>query len=154
MYSHEPEDYNCPFCELVKLEKEKSLLSKQKNVFYSDEFITAFLSIKSWPNNKWNVLIIPNKHFENMYNIPDELIAKIHIFSKKVAIAFKEIYKCDWVSIRQHNEPAWNQWVWHYHLHVFPRYKDDNLYKLHLEGALNDEKERAEFAENLRKYFK
>ncbi len=40
----------------------------------------------------------------------------------------KEGYGCEGTSFRQHNEPAGYQDVWHYHLHVFPRWKDDELY--------------------------
>jgi len=40
----------------------------------------------------------------------------------------KQAWKCDGVSTRQHNEPAGNQDVWHYHMHVFPRWDNDDLY--------------------------
>ena len=57
-----------------------------------------------------------------------EYIFEVHKLEKRIANALKKVYKCDGVSSRQHNEPAGNQDVWHYHLHVFPRYVDDNLY--------------------------
>lgn len=41
----------------------------------------------------------------------------------------KRVYGCDAVSTVQHNEPYGNQDVWHYHVHVFPRYDGDNLYR-------------------------
>lgn len=71
---------------------------------------------------------------------------------RKIAIALKEVYKCDGVSSRQHNEPCGNQDVWHYHLHVLPRYKDDNLY-LTDRGSSKPE-ERIEYANRLKDYFK
>jgi histidine triad (HIT) family protein len=67
-----------------------------------------------------------------------------------VAKAIKEIYKCDGISSRQHNEPC-TQDVWHYHLHVYPRYFDDNLYES--ERKLSDENKRKEYANKLRQYF-
>jgi len=63
------------------------------------------------------------------------------------------LYKCDGVSTRQHNEPAGGQEVWHYHLHVFPRYEGDNLYK---SSAIRDFiplEKRVVYAERLRAYF-
>ena len=45
-----------------------------------------------------------------------------------MALTMKVVYSCDGISTRQHNEPAGNQDVWHYHLHVTPRYKDDVFY--------------------------
>lgn len=64
---------------------------------------------------------------------------------------FAETYKCDGVSSRQYNEPCGNQDVWHYHLHVFPGYKNDNLYKTDRENS--DPEERLEYAPKLRNYF-
>lgn len=44
------------------------------------------------------------------------------------ALALKAALSCDGISTRQQNEPAGDQDVWHYHVHVFPRYADDGLY--------------------------
>ncbi len=60
--------------------------------------------------------------------MPTRLLARIQEVAREVTIGFKEIYECDGVSSRQHNEPAGNQDVWHYHLHVFPRWQGDRLY--------------------------
>jgi len=123
----------------------------QSDVIYRDAYITAFISAGWWENNKGHVLIIPNQHFENLYDLPSDYSAKIHDFEKQVAIALKQVYNCDGVSSRQHNEPAGNQDVWHYHLHVFPRYKDDNLYAM--KRISTTVEERAIYAERLRTYF-
>jgi histidine triad (HIT) family protein len=56
------------------------------------------------------------------------LSARVHDCARAVALALKAAYACDGVSTRQHNEPAGSQDVWHYHLHVFPRYVGDGLY--------------------------
>ena len=153
MYNHTPENYNNPFLIIINGEGFENSLSNKEDVFYQDEYMTAFISPKQWPNNPGNALIIPNVVYENIYDIPDEILSKIHIFSKKLAIAMKEVYKCDGTSIRQHNESAGNQEVWHYHLHVFPRYKNDNLYKSHDQSFSSDPDNRIEFAEKLREYF-
>ncbi len=71
--------------------------------------------------------------------------------AKHVAIALKAVHHCDGVSTRQHNEPAGNQEVWHYHLHVFPRFDGDQLYSSRQQLALLEE--RVRHAEMLRNYF-
>ncbi len=88
--------------------------------------MTASVSPRWWPNNPGNIIIVPNQHFEHIYDLPTRYAHCIQDTAKEVAIAFKEVYKCDGVSTRQHNEPAGGQDVWHYHLHVFPRYEGDN----------------------------
>lgn len=95
---------------------------------------------------------MPNEHIENVYDITDNLSDKIHRLEKRAAIALKKTYLCDGVSSRQHNEHCGNQDVWHYHLHIFPRYKDDNLYIHHDKKYLSSEGERMPFAKKLSKY--
>jgi len=148
--SHAPEGYICPFCLVAEGIENENVLTKQSDIIYRDEYITAFICAGWWENNKGHVLIIPNRHFENLYELPSEYSAKIHDFEKRVAIAMKQEYKCDGISSRQHNEPAGNQDVWHYHLHVFPRYKNDNLYGMDRRATTVEE--RAVYAEMLRNY--
>jgi histidine triad (HIT) family protein len=152
MYNHEPNGYICPFCLVVQGIENEHVLTNQSDIVYKDEYVTAFIGAGWWKNNKGHVIIIPNDHYENIYGLPDEVSARIHKVEKQVAIAFKKVYKCDGVSSRQHNEPCGNQDVWHYHLHVFPRYKEDNLYLTKRE--LSKPEDRIAYAEKLRKYFK
>lgn len=151
MYNHMPDNYICPFCLVAQGIENEYVLTKQDDIVYKDKFITAFIAAGCWKNNKGHVLIIPNKHFENIYDLPASLSAKIHGFEREVALALKEVYKCDGVSSRQHNEPSGNQDVWHYHLHVFPRYENDNLYKTDREHLPPEE--RKVYASRLREYF-
>ncbi len=150
MFHHEPKEYACPFCLLVQGGESK--YNSQQDIVYQDGLTTAFISPRWWPNNPGNVIIIPNEHFENMYDLPSEYAHHIQDIAREVAIAMKEMYTCDGVSTRQHNEPAGGQDVWHYHLHVFPRYNGDNLY---LSSALKDVvplEKRIVYAERLREY--
>ncbi len=64
----------------------------------------------------------------------------------------KVAYGCDGVSTRQHNEPAGNQDVWHYHMHVFPRYEGDDLYSQYNKRRRIPPEERAHYADQLRPY--
>ena len=74
----------------------------------------AFINSRRWPNNPGGVLIVPNQHFENLYDMPEEILVRIYVMAKKMALALKETYKCDGTSIRQYNEPAGNQDAWHF----------------------------------------
>ena len=153
MYNHTPEQYLNPFKSLVERTSLDKIASAVADIFYEDETITAFIASSTEPANQGNALVIPNIAYENLYDIPDEVLAHIHVFSKRVAIAMKEIYDCDGVSIRQHNEPAGDQQVWHYHLHVVPRYVNDNLYLNYGHKNDSDPTVRQAYAEKLRNYF-
>ena len=151
MFNHAPNNYVCPFCLLVQGGDSK--YNSQQDIVYQDELVTAFVSPRWWPNNLGNVIIVPNRHYENIYDLPSESAYRIQDIAKEIAIAFKETYKCDGVSTRQHNESAGGQDVWHFHLHIFPRYVGDNLYfSLALQELVPLEK-RIVYAEKLRAYF-
>ena len=128
MYNHVPENYVCPFCLLVQGIENERVHSVQSDIVYRDSAVTAFISAHQWPHNHGNVIIVPNEHIENIYDLPDHYAADIHRATKRLAMAMKVAYACDGVSTRQHNEPAGNQDVWHYHVHVTPRYQDDQFY--------------------------
>ena len=148
MYSHAPHNYPCPFCRLAQQIDPHD----QARTVYHDSRITAFICRDKWPNNPGHVLIIPNAHYENIYVIPVALAARIQECAQAVALAFKHVYACDGTSTRQHNEPDGGQDVWHYHLHVFPRYHNDQLYVSQSESM--SASERHGYAERLRSHMK
>ena len=151
MFNHEPEGYKCPLCVFTK--GEETELNKKTDIVFEDEEMIAYTSPKWWPNNPGNIVIVPRKHIENIYDIPDELLSKINILGKKVGIGIRETYGCDGISYRQHNEPAGNQDLWHFHLHVFPRWNGDDLYLNYNNGRYNIEEERRPYAKKLRDWF-
>jgi len=150
MYNHQPKDELCTFCKFAH--GEETEFNKRSDIVFEDEKTIAFISPKWWINNPGNVIVIPKKHFENIYDIPDALFSHVHIVAKKIAIAVKETYKCDGTSVRQHNEPAGNQDMWHFHVHVFPRYENDELYKRHDEKKFVTVEEKKPYAEKLKAY--
>ena len=153
MYNHEPANYSCPFCLVVKGIENEKVDIKQSDIIFSSRIVTAFIGTLWWPNNPGHVVIIPNKHVENIYDLDIKITKEIHKVAKEVAIAFKRIYKAQGTSLNQHNEPAGNQEVWHYHVNIFPRYKKDNLYLLYDQKRKTTLKERRPFAEKPQKYF-
>ena len=149
MYNHAPDQYLCPFCLLVQGIENEHVLSVQSDIVHQDGRVTALISSHQWPNNHGNVLIVPNEHFENIYDLPVGYAADIHRVARMIALAMKVAYDCDGVSTRQHNEPSGNQDVWHYHLHVTPRYRGDDFYTTRSEWMAADE--RARHAERIRR---
>jgi histidine triad (HIT) family protein len=150
-YNHEPPGYDCPFCILVGGGDRPGDGTRQEDKVYSNEAVTALLSTHWWSRNEGHVLVVPNRHIENIFDMPSELAASIHDLARRVATAFMQTYGCDGVSTRQHNGPAGNQDVWHYHLHVFPRFEGDGLY-----GAAKRRttpEERLPYAQKLRAWF-
>ncbi|MCL4387221.1 HIT family protein [Patescibacteria group bacterium] len=152
MYNHEPEKYTCPLCQISK-GQETEQGSQEESVVFRNKYLTVFIAGKWWRTNPGHVIIIPNQHIENIYDMSDEIGHKIFDISKKVAIGFKQTYKCDGTSTRQHNEPAGNQDVWHFHLHVFPRYEDDNLYINHEDTYWPTQEEKQPYVDKLKAYF-
>lgn len=96
------------------------------------------------------MLVVSNEHYENLYDLPPELGTPIQRIIRDVALGFKATYDCTGVSTRQHNEPDGNQDVWHYHVHVFPRFRNDNLYVTGRGQSTREE--RRPYATKLRTY--
>jgi histidine triad (HIT) family protein len=112
MFQHAPEGYVCPFCRVAQ--GTYDALTTQQDVVFQDSLVTVFIAPFWWPNNEGHVLIIPNSHFENLYELPARYAYRIQDLTQAIALAFKQVYRCHGVSIRQHNEPASGQDVWHF----------------------------------------
>ena len=125
--SHAPAAYDCPFCAIVG-GADNPPWTISTDVILRTDACTAWIGSRWWENNPGHVLVLPNEHVENMYALPQDLAGDVHEAARQIALAMKKEYDCPGISTRQHNEPAGYQDVWHYHLHVFPRYEDDNLY--------------------------
>lgn len=124
MFNHEPADYVCAFCRNIRTGEAVHPL--EIVAVYDDVFVK--MNPKWWPNNHGALLVVPKAHIENVYDLPIALGGPLQQAIRDSAIALKTAFACEGVSTRQHNEPAGNQEVWHYHVHVFPRYGGDNLY--------------------------
>lgn len=128
--SHAPPDYTCPFCGLARgdVEDPKNRC-ELSDLVYQDADLMVFMACDGFGPHEGHAMITPVQHREALYDLDDELLGKIAIMSREVSKAMKLAWDPEGTSVRQHNEPAGNQHVWHYHLHVFPRYADDMLYR-------------------------
>ncbi len=104
----------CVFCHKEKL---------VTDIIYEDELVMVFMDME--PINEGHVLLVPKVHYLDVDEIPDELLSRLMIISKKIVSALKEIYKPNGYSIMQ-NGGEFND-VGHYHLHIFPRYIRDGF---------------------------
>ena len=142
MYLHEPSDYRCPFCNIVAGGEEP------RTVIWRDDLTIAFLALHQQPNNVGSIILCPVQHFENIYVLPEALGTHMFGVTQKLAVAIKMALQCQGVSTRQHNEPAGGQDVWHYHVHVVPRFNNDHHYTE--AGSVMSVQQRVQFAERIR----
>jgi histidine triad (HIT) family protein len=148
VHRHAPPGYDCPFCKVAAGEENPpwTLLA---DVVWRDGATTAWVNRRWWVNNPGAVVVVPNQHVESIYEVDRALAGEVHEAARRLAIAMKEAYSCEGISTRQHNEPAGYQEVWHYHLHVFPRWHGDELYAS--PHRLTTADERKPYADRLRR---
>ncbi len=151
MYNHEPENYLCPFCELIKGHNTER--NNVADIVWQDNDTAAFVAPKWFVNNEGHTIVIPKKHVENIYDISEKLIGKVYATAKLMALAMRATYDCTGTSTRQHNEPDGGQDVWHFHVHVFARYKDDRLYQNHDKKRFVTSEEKQIYVKRLKEYF-
>ena len=109
---------DCLFCKIIKGEIPSFTV-------YEDDIVKAFLDIN--PSTNGHTLIIPKKHYENAYDIDDDTYLHIFSVAKKLANKYKKELNCEGITFIQNNELG--QDIKHYHLHMLPRYKEDNLHQ-------------------------
>lgn len=152
MYNHAPKDYKCVLCLPAQGIESEDTMMKQADIFYKDDLVIAAVNSKFIETNPGHVIIFPIKHYENIYEMPDEVSARVAKVAKQIAIALKEVRKCDGITTQQNNEPASGQHAFHYHFHIFPRWEGDKLYS----GSpvrVSDSSERIPYANALRQFF-
>ncbi|MDY7099741.1 MAG: HIT family protein [Actinomycetota bacterium] len=120
---HAPPGYRCPFCRNAN----EGTADHTLEIVHRDDDVFAKVNPRWRPSNPGAVLVVPVAHHESIYDLPPELGTAIQRAARAAALAMKAAYGCDGISTRQHNEPAGDQDVWHYHLHVIPRWHGDAL---------------------------
>lgn len=106
---------SCIFCKIIKGDI-------PSNTIYEDDDFKAILDLG--PADKGHALLIPKNHFEDLYELPDEVSSKVLPVAKKIMIKMTEALKCEGFNILQNNKEVAGQTVHHYHMHLIPRYSD------------------------------
>ena len=121
---------DCIFCKIANGEIPSATL-------YEDEDFRVILDLG--PASKGHALILPKAHAANIYEISDDMAAKAMILAKKMATKMTEALKCDGFNIVQNNGELAGQTVFHFHMHLIPRYEGDQVGITWKPGTLTDE---------------
>lgn len=107
------------------------------NTLFEDEDFRVIFDIA--PVSKGHALILPKKHFENIYEIDDETASKAFVLAKKMAKAMNKAFESDGFNVLQNNGEAGGQTIFHFHLHLIPRNEKDGAIKFGKQGSTTDE---------------
>ena len=111
-------DDNCIFCKLANGEIPTATL-------YEDEDFRVILDAS--PAAKGHALILPKQHYANLYELDDSVASKVLVLAKKMITKMTDILGCDGYNIVQNNGEAAGQTVFHFHMHLIPRYEGDGV---------------------------
>lgn len=121
---------DCIFCKIANGEIPSATV-------YEDSICRVILDVN--PANKGHALIIPKEHFDNIYSMDAETAAKIFTIATEVAKAQKVELNPDGLNILQNNGEAAGQTVFHFHMHLVPRYIKDNVTMTWIPGKADTE---------------
>lgn len=121
---------NCLFCKIIKKEIPAEII-------FEDKDILVFLDIN--PTTNGDTLIIPKKHFKDMFEVPRELLNYMEECYEHIYEVYKKRLKCDGLTLTTNMDYA--QEIKHFHMHFIPRYKDDGVQYLSNKEILKDLKD-------------
>ena len=109
---------DCIFCGIVADEVPSEKVDE-------DEHTVAFMDLNPW--TRGHALVVPRNHTPNLYEIDDDDLRHTAVAARRLARRMRDRLRCDGVNVLNAAEPAAWQTVFHFHLHVIPRYHDDPL---------------------------
>lgn len=121
---------DCIFCKIANGEISSATL-------YEDEDFRVILDLN--PASKGHALILPKNHADNLYALPEEAASKVLVLAKNMALKMKKALNCDGLNLVQNNGEIAGQTVFHFHMHLIPRYEGDNVKVGWKPGKLTDE---------------
>lgn len=133
---------DCIFCKLANGDI-------PTNTIYEDEDFRVILDAD--PVSRGHALILPKNHYADLYELDEKTAEKVLVLAKKMAQHMKEVLHCDGFNILQNSGEVAGQSVFHFHMHLIPRYKDaaNNADLLQFSPAGLDEKEIKAICEKL-----
>ena len=120
---------DCIFCKIAAGEIPAATL-------YEDEDFRVILDLG--PASKGHALVLPKAHYADLTEIPEDLAGRATGVAKKIVTAMKKALPCDGYNVVQNNGLAAGQTVFHYHVHLIPRYTDDHAGLAWKPGELTD----------------
>jgi len=111
---------DCTFCKKIKGELPSIKL-------FENKYVVAFAPLKKVIIGKGHMLVVPKKHFEDIYDIDKFYLSELFKAVKQIAIKLKKEIGADGINILHASGKSGQQSVFHFHLHLIPRFKDDKL---------------------------
>lgn len=122
---------DCIFCKIAQGE-----ISSQ--TLYEDEQFRVILD--AGPATKGHALIIPKEHYADLWELPEDVAANVIKLAKKISARMKEALQCGGFNLVQNNGYAAGQTVFHFHMHLIPRYEDgEKIVSWHVETLSQEE---------------
>lgn len=109
---------DCIFCKL-------SMGEIPTNAIYEDDAFKVIMDMS--PASKGHCIILPKTHAANLFELPEEYAQKVMMVAKRCGEAMTKVLKCDGINVLQNNGEAAGQTVFHYHVHLIPRYQGDKV---------------------------
>ena len=107
---------DCIFCKIAAGEI-------PSNTIYEDDSYRVILDLG--PAARGHALILPKEHYADIYELPDEKAGEVFRLAKKMAGKMKSALRCDGFNVVQNNGEIAGQTVFHFHMHLIPRYEND-----------------------------
>ena len=134
-------DENCIFCKIANGEIPSATI-------FEDRDFRVMLDIG--PATRGHVLILTKEHYDNIYEIDAETAGKLFSLASVIARAMKKVLNCDGMNILQNNGTVAGQTVFHFHLHLIPRYEGDQVQVTWPQGSITEE-EKEELVKSMKK---
>jgi len=131
---------DCIFCKIANGEIPSSTL-------YEDDDFRVFLDLA--PASNGHALIVPKEHFDNLYEVSDEMASKALVLAKKMITKMTKALDCDGFNVLQNNNECAGQTVFHFHMHLIPRYNGDKV-GISWNPGENTDEERAEIVRKVK----
>jgi histidine triad (HIT) family protein len=109
---------DCIFCSILAGDLPAEIVEE-------DEHTISFMDINPW--TRGHALVIPRRHSRNLYEVDEQDLGHTSAAAKRLAVRMRDRLGCDGVNVLNACEQAAWQTVWHFHLHVIPRYENDPL---------------------------
>lgn len=109
-------DKNCIFCRIAAGEIPSGTI-------YEDQAFKVIMDIS--PASRGHAVILTKNHAADIFELPEQDASRIFVVAKRVAMAMKKVLGCEGINILQNNGELAGQTVFHLHVHLIPRYKDD-----------------------------
>ncbi|WP_304507073.1 HIT family protein [Anaerotignum sp.] len=109
---------DCIFCKIINGDIPSA------TIYENEEFKVI---LDRFPANEGHVLILPKQHFANIFDIDPQLAGRLFVLATKIAREMKNVLGFEHLNVMQNNGTVAGQTVFHFHLHLIPRYENDGI---------------------------